>query len=96
MVGLLNFQISRALFLALAIVLVASAACWAGTPGSIGSHPMSALIAVPAAIVGLLLLIGLCAKFVHNDPHIEAQMRAEAGDRSVTPVPGHDGHIHFH
>ena len=101
MVGLLKFQLHRAILLAGALLLAASAACWAKTPAQVfasaaSSHPMSAWIAVPAAIIGLIVVIALCAKFVRNDPEIEAQMRAEAGDKTVTPIPGHDGHIHFH
>ena len=101
MVGLLKFQLSRAILLAGAILLGAVAACWATTPDQVfasaaASHPMSAWIAVPAAIIGLIIAIVLCAKFVRNNPEIEAQMRAEAGDKPITPVPGADGHIHFH
>ena len=101
MVGLLKFQLSRAILLAGAVLFAAGAACWATTPDQVFAsaaawHPMSAWIVVPAAIIGLLVIIGLCAKFVRNNPEIEAQMRAEGGDRPITPVPGADGHIHFH
>ncbi|HXZ67077.1 MAG TPA: hypothetical protein VEH07_00655 [Alphaproteobacteria bacterium] len=106
MVGLLKFQLSRAILLAGVIllagaVLLAASAAWATTPDQVFAsaaswHPMSAWIAVPAAIIGLIVIICLCAKFIRNDPYAEAQMRGEAGDGPMTPLPGADGHIHFH
>ena len=101
MVGLLRFQISRAIFLTGAMLLAAIAVAHAQTPEQVfvtaaSSQPMSAWFVVPAAIIGLLIVICVCAKFIRNDPCIDAQMRGEAGDGPMTPLPGADGHIHFH
>ncbi|MFZ1989625.1 MAG: hypothetical protein WAW96_07610 [Alphaproteobacteria bacterium] len=101
MVGLLRFQLSRALFLTGAVLLAAIAAAHAQTPEEVfgsaaPSHPLSAWFVVPTAIIGLLAIICLCAKFIRNDPRADAQIRAEAGDGPMTPFPGADGHIHFH
>ena len=102
MVGLLRIQLSRAVFLAGAILLAAIAVGRAQTPQEVfandaGSHPMSAWIVVPVALILMTALICLCARFVRRNDYIDAQMRDEAGDRPVTPIPDGDGHIHhFH
>lgn len=105
MAGLLriqfSIQFSRAIFLAAAILLAAIAAGHAQTPEQVfalgaSSHPISAWIVVPIALMAMTALIVLCARFIRNNPATDAEMRGEAGDRPITPIPGSDGHIHFH
>ncbi len=90
MVSLLRMQLSRAIFLAGAILLAAIAAGHAQTPQEVFAnaaawHPMSAWIVVPIAFILMSALIWVCSRFIRNNPEIEAQMRLESGDRSVIP-----------